>query len=559
MIVVFAAVPAFVFKFRIFSFPFDAPALVFCWTPSFDCGIKLPFRGLGGIFSHMPMPVFSDAVPTAVYLLHCLVPGSRVRRYTAIVVVAFLFGAAPLPAPPFTVEGPGVDPADFHVTVYAAGMDFPLGMAELPDGSLLATVSEGTNFFDTTGKLVRYVDTTGDGVADASPQVMYEDLPGTQTAVRVGGTLVFVTGAAKPISILRLGQTPDAPFSFVGSIDFAYPDGDYHAHSALEIRPAPGEEDSWELFFQLGSDSNFAASTRTVPISSDTVAGVSGTLVSDSAYRITIADHGTHVSASNLTRIGAGLRNAAGFAFHPATGDLYFQDNGIDGLEDPNIPHSPDELNRIRREDIGREVFDFGFPDNYTVYRTGEIVGGDGVPPLMVFQPWPDPITGRRSEGANEITFAPPAFPTGLNRGLFIGFHGKFAFGGLQNDENPVVYADPETGEYFHFIAGQQPGLGHPIGLLATRDSLYVADLVTHGNLFNGAGAGAIYRIQSQVPPEPPDLRIRKTDDGVRVEWDCGTLETFDTPAGPWAPVPDAFSPLTVPPEDLPRFFRAGY
>ena len=38
---------------------------------------------------------------------------------------------------------------------------------------------------------------------------------------------------------------------------------------------------------------------------------------------------------SNLTRIAAGVRNAAGLAFHPTTGDLYFADNGIDGLIDP--------------------------------------------------------------------------------------------------------------------------------------------------------------------------------------------------------------------------------
>ncbi len=485
----------------------------------------------------------------------------RTVRRGLFTVVWFALSAAVLPAPPFTVEGPGVRAADFRVTVFAQGVDFPLGMAELPDGSLLATVSEGSNFFDTAGKIVRYADTTGDGVADTGPQVVYHGLDGTLTAVRIGGTLVFVTGAAKPLTILRMGDTSGESLSFVGQIDFEYPEGDYHAHSTLAVRPAPNAENSWEIYFQLGSDTNFAASARTVPVSSDTVQGIDDVLVSDSAYRLTVKDNGTHVSVAELTRIGAGLRNAAGFAFHPATGDLFFQDNGIDGLVDPNIPHSPDELNRIRREDIGSEVFDFGFPENYTAYRTGEIVGGEGVQPIMVFQPVPDPFTGERSEGANDITFAPPGFPPGLNRGLFIGFHGKFAFGGLQNDENPVVYADPDTGEYFHFIRGRQPGLGHPIGLLATRDSLYVADLVTHGNLFNGSGAGAIYRIQSVVPPEPTGLRIRKNpvDGLVTVEWDHGRVEAAEKPGGPWIPLPEAFSPLAVPAEDLPRFFRAGF
>ena len=54
-----------------------------------------------------------------------------------------------------------------------------------------------------------------------------------------------------------------------------------------------------------------------------------------------------NVTASNLTQIASGLRNPAGFAFHPKTGDFYFEDNGIDGLSNPNEPLSADELNVI--------------------------------------------------------------------------------------------------------------------------------------------------------------------------------------------------------------------
>ncbi|MGC8000859.1 hypothetical protein, partial [Salmonella enterica] len=72
-------------------------------------------------------------------------------------------------------------------------------------------------------------------------------------------------------------------------------------------------------------------------------------------------------------------------------------------------------------------------------------MGGEGVQPLIVFQPIPDPFTGMMSEGPNDVEFAPPGFPEGLNRGLFIGFHGIFNSGGLANNENPVVFADPET------------------------------------------------------------------------------------------------------------------
>jgi glucose/arabinose dehydrogenase len=54
-----------------------------------------------------------------------------------------------------------------------------------------------------------------------------------------------------------------------------------------------------------------------------------------------------------VTQIANGLRNASGFLFHPITGDFYFEDNGIDGLSDPNEPTSADGLNVIRAADFG--------------------------------------------------------------------------------------------------------------------------------------------------------------------------------------------------------------
>jgi len=461
-------------------------------------------------------------------------------------------------ATPLVIQGPGISPSDFKVTVFASGLDFPLAMAELDDGSILAALNTGTSFYNSVGRLVRLVDADGDGVAESPPQILADGLPGKQSALKIAGKLVLVTGAGQPMTILRHGATVDVPLIPVGRIDFKYPGSDYHAHSTLEVRPTPGVTNSHDVVFQLGSNENAVASTRTVEISSSTVPGASGTLIGDSAYMMTLTDHGTHVEASDLKRIAGGLRNAAGFAFHPATGDLYLQDNGIDGLVNANEPHSVDELNRIPRGWIGTLVPDFGFPDNYTAYRTAEVVGGLGEQPLITFQPIPNPLTGRRSEGPNQMAFAPSRFPAPLNRGIFIGFHGRFSLGGIQNDENPVVYADPGTGEYFHFIAGQQPGVGHLDGLLATRDSLFVADLVTHGNLFNGGGAGVIYRIESLVAEEAPTLTLKRGGSGLFLEW-SQRLRIFEAedPAGPWAEMKDIFSPHPVPSTAPRRFFRA--
>jgi hypothetical protein len=235
------------------------------------------------------------------------------------------------------------------------------------------------------------------------------------------------------------------------------------------------------------------------------------------------------------------------------------EDNGIDGLVDPNEPLSADELNYISRTNLGGPPLFFGFPTSYTVYRTGALAGGAGVQPLIAFQPLPDPMTGHESEGVNDITFAPPGFPAGLNTGIFLGFHGQYSSAGVANEENPVVYADPKTGGYFHFIEGQLPGIGHLDGLLATRDSLFVADLVSTGDPFNGAGAGVIYQIKSLVSPPPPVLSGQSAGPTAAVTWDRGVLQEANEVAGPWKDVADAFSPHPLAPNSPRKFYRARY
>jgi hypothetical protein len=172
----------------------------------------------------------------------------------------------------------------------------------------------------------------------------------------------------------------------------------------------------------------------------------------------------------------------------------------MDGETDP-FELSADELNVIAAGDVGGSVEDFGFPDNYFAYRTDVEVGSGGIDPVVTFQPIPPP-NGSESEGPAEIAFAPPAFPAGLRDGLFVGFHGLFTAAGLANLDNPLIYVDLDTGEYFHFIENDEPGIGHPDGLLATTDALFVSDFTTSGG-FVVPGAGRIYKIRAVAPPTP--------------------------------------------------------
>ncbi len=445
-----------------------------------------------------------------------------------------------LGASALTLQGPSVRASDFRVTAFARNVDFPLGMVLLDDGSLLVAETRGTSLWTgTSGQLVRYVDADQDGVADGAGTVLYSGLPSGLTSLRKCGSLVFVTGqgSGRPMWVLRAGATPEAPLSLVGSLTVRYPTGGWeHPHSGLAVRPIPGKPGSCDLLFQVGSDQNFARTTRTAALGNTQITGANGVLQGESIYVVTLTDHGTNVTASGPRQLAKGLRNPAGFIFHPVTGDLYFNDNGIDGLIDANEPLSADELNVIPAAQIGNGTIpDFGFPDNYTEYRTGRIVGGQGVQPLFAFQPQPNPLTGSESEGPNEIAFAPPGFPPGLNNGVFLGFHGKWALAGLSNEENPLVFADLTTGHYFQFIGNDETAVGHFDGLLSTDDSLFLSDLTGTGNTDNSRSAGVIYQIKSLVARR---LNYEVARNAIHFQWSRGgTLQQGASASGPWSAV----------------------
>lgn len=409
---------------------------------------------------------------------------TRVSRVLAAVVLlaSGLCGTAARAQAPPQVGPPG-DPADFRVTTFATGLNFPLSMQQLSDGSLLV---------GTRGQVLRLVDANHDGVADGPAQVVADHLPSFATSIRTSSNLVFVDTPGS-IQVMRLGATPSAPLTSLGSINFAFSNW-AHVNFAMAVRDAPGNPGATELYFNVGSQFNAEHSSATAPVSGL----IAGSVVGESIYRVTVTEGPGGVNVSDLTQIAMGLRNAAGLAFHPTTGDLYFSDNGINGLVDPTEPLSADELNVLHRSQIGGPVEDFGFAHDYIEYRTGNRIGSGGIQPLVAYQPIPNPFTGSESEGAVEIAFAPALFPEAFRNGVFVGFHGE-GESGLGNSENPVVFTDLGTLAYTHFLSNDEPNVLHPDGLLATNDSLFVSD-------FGSGGNGAIYQIMARPVPEPSGL-----------------------------------------------------
>jgi glucose/arabinose dehydrogenase len=402
---------------------------------------------------------------------------------TLALAAVFSVSPAAAQAPPFALGGdPRVDPADFRVTLFASGLTSPLPMQALADGSLLVGTNVG---------LVRLLDADQNGVADGPGTTLYAGGSGLVTGLRVAGGLAFMA-RGQTIRILRLGATPGSPLVSLASFLIEIPFPWSHISPTLAVRET--EPDLFELYFNMGSKQDDAATTVPVPVSG----AVTGSLQADSIYRVVVDDRGPSLALSGLERIAAGVRNAFGIAFHPGTGDLWFEDNSIDG-PDPPYEVSADELNLIPAAQIGGGIEDFGFPDNYIAYRTGIEVGSGGIDPVLTFQPIPPP-NGSESEGPAEISFAPPGFPVGLREGVFVGFHGAFSTAGVANTDNPLVYVDLDTLEYFHIIENDEPGIGHLDGLLATQDSLFLADFTSQDG-FVVPGAGRIYQIKSLVAP----------------------------------------------------------
>ena len=504
---------------------------------------------------------------------------------------------------PFTVGGdPSVSPSDFRITTFASGLNYPDAMLTLSDGSMLVGVSNAggsTGYGNSSGKLLRFVDANGDGVADnPAGQVLYNGLPDQVTSLRQAGEFILATSSQTgnpTISILRTGATPSDPLTLVGSLNFGFPSGWWHLTYASAVRPTPGQPGDYDLFFNIGSQNNgvvdgsdgsvvldnqgnptYQPTTNPVSISGL----IAGTLQGDSIYMVTLHDNNGSPVASNLTRIASGLRNAASMAIDPSTGDLSFADNGIDGNNYGNEAWSADELDRIPAAQIGGPTAYFGFPETIggqltesyvkTIDKPGDPVTvvnpGVGVQPLIAFEPLADSVLtaeGSESEGSSGFALAPAQFPAGLNQGVFIGFHGLWNEGGTANDENPLIYADPSTGHYFDFISNNEPGIGHFDGALSTSDSLFLADVSQTGDMGSGGGQGTIYQIKviangSPTPTPPPPnhpplispIPNQTVDEGVKLtvqaaatDPDAGQTVTYSL--GPGAPSGAAIDPNT--------------
>lgn len=186
--------------------------------------------------------------------------------------------------------------------------------------------------------------------------------------------------------------------------------------------------------------------------------------------------------------VARGVRNSVGFDWHPATGELWFTDNGRDMLGD-DIPG--DELNRVG--DTGAH---FGYP----YCHQGDLVDpnlGEGHD-CADFSP-PVQTLGAHVAALGIAFYTGEMFPPAYHGQLFIAEHGSWNRSKKAGYRVSLVRLDGDRAvAYETFAAGWLDGqstLGRPVDVLVHEDgSLLVSDDF----------ADKVYRITYEEPGASP-------------------------------------------------------
>jgi hypothetical protein len=173
---------------------------------------------------------------------------------------------------------------------------------------------------------------------------------------------------------------------------------------------------------------------------------------------------------------------------------------------------SADTLHLIPKDQIGKQVYDFGFPGSYTSFATGAWINGDpnAVQPLVASTPVLNGSgAAQKSEGLSAMAFAATgSLPfVGPEGGEFVSFHGVFDAGGAANYDNSLLYYDFASGRVIPILNAGTLGVGHIDGVLVDGHSLLLEEFSVTGevNGLSGLNGGRIYdfNFSADYPPAP--------------------------------------------------------
>lgn len=252
----------------------------------------------------------------------------------------------------------------------------------------------GPIFVGSRSRLLHVVhDADGDGVAEEVTQLSNRLNVPNGLAVK-DGQLFMALNDRIVIWNLSAGGTakpPPAPFTEIFN---DLPQSGHHGWRYAKFGP------DGKLYVSVGSPCNICEPE-----------GLEGTIIR------------LNGDGSGMEVVARGVRNSVGFDWHPVTGELWFTDNGADGMGD-DLP--PDELNRVTG--AGQH---FGFP--YFGGRTAKLTGyetasppGPVVPAAVEFQAHTAPL--------GMTFYSGTMFPGDYRGSAFVAQHGSW------NRSEPVGY-----------------------------------------------------------------------------------------------------------------------
>jgi len=360
-------------------------------------------------------------------------------------------------------------PRGFAVTQFAAGLDHPRWLYQLPNGDVLAAEADtrrqtdslvsrvfnwlrrndGSGQRPSANRITLLRDTNGDGVADVQEPFL-DNLNQPFGMALVGTSLYVCTTDGVWRYTYQPGQTR---ISTPGVKIMDLPAGGYNNHWTRNILAS---QDGNRLYVTVGSASNIGEN------------GLDRETRRAAVLEITPDGSGQHVRAS-------GMRNPNGLAVEPTTGMLWTVVNERD-LAGDDVP--PDYLTRVRDGDF------YGWPWSYWGQHVDERVQPPR-PDLVAKALPPDYALGAHVAALGLTFYNNTAFPEHYRTGAFISEHGSWNRGypvgfkvvyvpfqnglpaGPPEDFLTGFKADPATSDTF----------GRPVGVIADRTGgLLVAD-----------------------------------------------------------------------------------
>lgn len=388
-------------------------------------------------------------------------------------------------------------PDGYRIGVFATDLKNPRILAVAPDGTVYVSRRD-------QGDVLMLRDADGDGAADGAP-VPVAHRAGAHGLAIHDGKLYLAT--VKEIFVADL--QPDGTLGPLRMLVGDLPDGGQHPNRTLAFGP------DGMLYVSVGSTCN--ACNESNP------------------------EHATLLRASpdGKSRVvfASGLRNTIGFAWHPATGELWGADHGIDLLGDDV---QPEELNKLEK---GKK---YGWPHAYA----DNAINVQGAPPPggMTREQW------AKASVPMTLGYTAHAAPMQL---VFDGADTAFlTMRGSWNRQPPSGYevvrvsfenGQPERIEPFmtgFLVDGGRAHMGRPVGLAVAKDGALLVGDDTNGVIYRVSRADGNAQASRSKPPAGPMQEQAKKGIGVpvamqRAETQAKGALTVSSPSiKPKAPIP---------------------